>query len=37
LEKLGVRNRVEAITKLRGRRLHLPAASAPACKKELVA
>jgi DNA-binding NarL/FixJ family response regulator len=32
LEKLGVRNRVEAITKLRGRRLHLPVTSVSACK-----
>jgi DNA-binding NarL/FixJ family response regulator len=32
LEKLGVRNRVEAITKLRGRRLQLPVASVSACK-----
>jgi DNA-binding NarL/FixJ family response regulator len=36
LDKLGVRNRVEAITKLRGRRLHLPVAGASAGKKELV-
>jgi DNA-binding NarL/FixJ family response regulator len=36
LDKLGVRNRVEAITKLRGRRLHLAVASASASKKELV-
>ncbi len=35
LDKLGVRNRVEAITKLRGRRLHLPAPSAVVSKKEL--
>lgn len=36
LDKLGVRNRVEAITKLRGRRLHIPASSALASKKEFV-
>ncbi len=32
LEKLGVRNRVEVITKLRGRRLRPPPASVSACK-----
>lgn len=36
LDKLGVRNRVEAITKLRGRRLYIPETSATASKKELV-
>jgi DNA-binding NarL/FixJ family response regulator len=36
LDKLGVRNRVEAITKLRGRRLLAPLASAITSKKESV-
>jgi DNA-binding NarL/FixJ family response regulator len=36
LEKLNVRSRVEAITKLRGRRLHTPAGALRADKKELV-